>query len=141
MSIKAILQITTPKAMASEQLPLLKGIIEADETYIGGRPRRRRKDNDKNQKNKRGRGTKKTPVLGAVERAGNVTACVSEDTTGRSIIDFIKNTVNPQGSVLISDEYQAYNTVRRYMPHSVVDHSMSYVEGINHTITGSRPTY
>ena len=39
-------------AMASKQLPLLKGIIEADETYVGGRPRRRRnrKDND-NQKN------------------------------------------------------------------------------------------
>ena len=84
-------------AMASKQLPLLKGIIEADETYVGGRPRRRknRKDND-NQKNKRGRGTKKTPVLGAVERSGNVTACVAEDTTGRSLIDFL--TRNSQSS-------------------------------------------
>ncbi len=75
-------------AMASGQLPLLKGIIEADETYVGGRPRRRKNRKD-DQKNKRGRGTKKTPVLGAVQRSGNVTACVAEDTTGRSIIDFL----------------------------------------------------
>ena len=123
-------------AMASKQLPLLKGIIEADETYVGGRPRRRRnrKDND-NQKNKRGRGTKKTPVLGAVERTGNVRACVAKDTTGRSIIDFITRTVNPHDSVLISDEYQAYDIVRRFMPHSVINHSVSYADGSTHTNT------
>ena len=122
-------------AMASGQLPLLKGIIEADETYVGGRPRRRRNRKDDGQKNKRGRGTKKTPVLGAVERSGNVTACVAEDTTGRSIIDFLTRTVNPQGSFLISDEYQAYDIVRRFMPHSVINHSVSYADGSTHTNT------
>ncbi len=124
-------------AMASKQLPLLKGIIEADETYVGGRPRRRRnrKDDDQKPKNKRGRGTKKTPVLGAVERSGNVTACVAEDTTGRSIIDFITRTVDPQDSILISDEYQAYDIVRRFMPHSVINHTMAYADGATHTNT------
>ena len=107
-------------AMASKQLPLLRGIIEADETYVGGRPRRRKNRKDDDQKNKRGRGTKKTPVLGAVQRSGNVTACVAEDTTGRSIMNFLNNTVDPQESVLISDEYHAYGIVRRFMPHSVI---------------------
>jgi len=43
----------------------LKGIIEVDETYIGGKPK-------KNEESKRGRGTKKTPVVALVEREGNV---------------------------------------------------------------------
>lgn len=43
----------------------LKGIIEVDETYIGGKPK-------KNEDSKRGRGTKKTPVIALVEREGNV---------------------------------------------------------------------
>ena len=122
-------------AMASGQLPLLKGIIEADETYVGGRPRRRKNRKDGDQKNKRGRGTKKTPVLGAVQRSGNVTACVAEDTTGRSIIDFLTRTVDTQESVLISDEYHAYGIVRRFMPHSVINHSVAYADGSTHTNT------
>ena len=122
-------------SMASKQLPLLKGIIEADETYVGGRPRRRKNRKDDDQKNKRGRGTKKTPVLGAVQRTGNVTACVAEDTTGRSIMNFLNNTVDPQESVLISDEYHAYDAVRRFMPHSVINHSVSYADGSTHTNT------
>lgn len=50
-----------------DQKPMLMGIIEMDETYVGGRPR---KTNDKKptQYNKRGRGTKKIPVVGMVER-------------------------------------------------------------------------
>ena len=119
-------------SMASGQLPLLKGIIEADETYVGGRPRRRKNRKDGDQKNKRGRGTKKTPVLGAVQRSGNVTACVANDTTGKSIMKFLNNTVDTQESVLISDEYHAYDIVRRFMPHSVINHS---ADGSTHTNT------
>ncbi len=48
---------------------LLQGIIEADECYIGGKPRKgNRRDGDK--PNKRGRGTRKVSVIGAVERGG-----------------------------------------------------------------------
>ena len=46
-----------------EQRELLTGIVEADETYIGGKPR---EGNGSNGNNKRGRGTKKTPVVGLV---------------------------------------------------------------------------
>ncbi len=53
------MQQRTRAAMASGQLPLLKGIIEADETYVGGRPRRRRnRKDDDNQKKKRPRDEK-----------------------------------------------------------------------------------
>ena len=44
------------------------GIVEADETYIGGKPRGKRNDDD-DDKPKRGRGTKKQPVIGALAPA------------------------------------------------------------------------
>ena len=49
------------KAMLGEKSPLLKGIIEIDETYIGGKPRYA-------GVSKRGRGTDKTMVVGLIER-------------------------------------------------------------------------
>jgi len=54
----------------------LNGIIEMDETYVGGKPRKsnNKDDDDLNPPSKRGRGTKKTPVVGMVERNGNVKA-------------------------------------------------------------------
>ena len=52
---------------------LLSGIIEADETYIGGKPRRSNRKADHTPA-KKGRGTAKTAVLGAVERGGKVMA-------------------------------------------------------------------
>ena len=48
---------------------LLQGIIEADETYIGGKSRKDYNREDGEPK-KRGRGTAKDVVLGAVERGG-----------------------------------------------------------------------
>jgi len=51
----------------------LKGIVEVDETYVGGKPRKENKGSEKEpKKNKRGRGTDKTPVLALVERNGSV---------------------------------------------------------------------
>ena len=67
---------------------LLQGIIEADETYIGGKPRKESKKEDR-EPAKRGRGTDKTAVIGAVERGGQVIAQVIENLTGRKILEFI----------------------------------------------------
>ena len=62
-------------AMATDEGALLQGIIEVDETYVGGKPRY------KNKNNKRGRGASgKTSVVGAVERGGEVKAQVTNDT-------------------------------------------------------------
>ncbi len=60
-------------AMASEesalgdQGPFLRGIIEADETFLGGKPRKRNRRGSRKPA-KRGRGTDETAVIGAVER-------------------------------------------------------------------------
>ena len=72
-------------AMAADQAPMLQGIVEADETYVGGKPRKSNKRDD-DKPNKRGRGTKKTPVIGAVERGGQVVARVADDLSGKGIV-------------------------------------------------------
>lgn len=114
---------------------LLQGIIEADETYIGGKPRKHGKYKDK-EPAKRGRGTKKTPVIGAVERGGKVVAKVAEGLTGRRILEFIRSAVNIKHSELITDEYKAYNLVGKHMKHAIVNHKEGqYVDGDKHTNT------
>ena len=60
----------------AEQRHMLTGIVEMDETYVGGKPRKGKHYDDPNDKPKPGRGTKKTPVVGAVERQGEVRAKV-----------------------------------------------------------------
>ena len=79
--------------MGRKNSPLLQGIIEADEAYIGGKPRKRNKRKNDEPPTKRGRGTKKTPVIGAVERGGNVQARVQTDLSGRGILRFLKGKI------------------------------------------------
>lgn len=116
---------------------LLSGIIEADETYVGGKPRRwPRNHPDKPAKGApRGRGTSKQPVIGVVERGGMVRAAAADDLSGKGILRFLRANVDPSGSMLITDEYPAYNAVRGVMPHAVINHSETYAEGSTHTNT------
>ena len=120
--------------MGRKPSKLLQGIIEVDEAYVGGKPRRRNKRKD-DEPTKRGRGTKKTPVLGAVERGGNISARVQTDLTGTGILRFLKSKINPKDSKLITDEYRAYSVIRPYIPHEVINHQERYVDGDIHTNT------
>ncbi len=127
------MQVRIRAQMGSAQAGLLRGIVEVDETYVGGRPRHASPTSPRN--NPRGRGTRKTPVIGAVERGGKVVAQVAKDLTGRGVLRFIKAAVDPYGSLLVTDEYRAYNTVRRDFRHAIVDHSKTYSDGLVHTNT------
>ena len=69
--------------MATKNDVILKGIIEADETFVGGKPRKGNKRNDDNPHNPENKWSKKTPVLGAVERGGKVTANSGYEGNGR----------------------------------------------------------
>ena len=113
---------------------LLQGIIEADETYIGGKPRKANKQDDR-EPSKRGRGTDKTPILGAVARGGQVIAEVATELTGRHILGFIKRAVKIEESELMTDEFHAYREIGRQMKHQVVNHSEQFVDGEIHTNT------
>jgi transposase-like protein len=116
---------------------LLQGIIEADETYVGGKPRRRKdKDGNLPPPSKRGRGTKKTPVIGAIERGGEVIARVATDLTQKGVLGFLQEVINPEGSELMTDEFKSYQAASDVMPHYVVNHKQKqYVNGEVHTNT------
>ena len=121
--------------MANKTNPIvLQGIIEADETYIGGKPRKENKKEDR-EPAKRGRGTSKTAVIGAVERGGQVVAEVAKGLTGRAILEFIRRVVNVKESELMTDEYHAYNALSSQLKHHVINHQEQYVDGDKHTNT------
>ena len=131
-------------AMAADQGPQgrflrkLRGIVESDDTYIGSKLRKSDERRKPRKRRKPGRGTTKTPVLGVVERGGRVRAMVVgpespvSDLTGRTILRFIKNSVDPGpespslGSVLISDEYPPYRVIGRFRPHQAINHQERY---------------
>jgi transposase-like protein len=117
-----------------EQRQMLTGIVEADETYIGGKPRKTGPD-DKHHP--RGRGTKKTPVLGMVERGGKVKARVvrKEQLQSRKLQNLVRRNVDITTSTLMTDEFGGYIRISRMMPHKVVNHSVWYVDGDIHTNT------
>lgn len=104
----------------------LDSIVEADETYVGGR-----------RKGTRGRGAAgKTPVIGIVERGGEVKAIVSENTKAATIEPFITANVE-KGTQLMTDEYRSYSRISLHgYHHQKVNHgSGQYVVGDVHTNT------
>ncbi len=107
-----------------------------DECYIGGKPRKGKKYDD-DDKPKRGRGTKKAPVIGAVERCGNVTARTVDKRKmkGKHLRAFVKERVNVMSACLVTDEYTAYNGMHKVLPHVVIKHSDWHVDGNIHTNT------
>ena len=113
---------------------LLQGIIEADETYVGGKPRKANKKEDRDPA-KRGRGTDKDAIIGAIERGGKVVARLAKDLTGRTILNFIREVVKVDKSQLMTDEYKAYLTLGKEMKHHIIDHQEQFVDGDVHTNT------
>jgi transposase-like protein len=119
---------------------LLSGIIEMDETYVGGKPRKDNKKDDDNENNTgspRGRGTKKTAVVGMVERGGNVKAksVTKNELNFMDFLKMIRKNINVAESLLVTDEYKAYKRMNKVIPHYSVNHSKEYVKGDIHTNT------
>jgi transposase-like protein len=123
-------------AMASDpaQNALLHGIVEADETYVGGKPRKgNRRDDDK--PNKRGRGTKKAAVIGVIERGGRVIARPAKrgELSTKGLSKFISTFVDTAASLLITDEFGGYRGMAKMMRHATINHEIAYADGYVHT--------
>jgi transposase-like protein len=113
----------TLEPMATMFSEMLDGTVEIDETYVGGKPRGR-------GDNKRGRGTKKTPVVALVERGGRARARVVQRVTAKEIRKHLKGNVLPTAT-LMTDELKVYTKVgREYARHGVIKHNDGvYVQG------------
>jgi transposase-like protein len=126
------------KAMTTDQAELLKGIVEMDECYIGGKPRKEnKKDDDDSKGNPRGRGTKKEAVVGAVERMGNVKVeQVSKMMlNAKGLLAFVRKNMDIAETLLVTDEYKAYNNMGKTIAHYSINHSYEYARGDIHTNT------
>ena len=117
-----------------EDIKKLGGIVEVDETYIGGSDKNRHWDK---KSGTRGRGdTGKTPVVGAVRRKGNVVARVVESTDRNTLEAFVRETISNRVSLLCTDAYPGYVRLKHRFPHQSVDHTIGqHVVGAVHTNT------
>ena len=150
-------------AQQNKSIDELEGVVEMDETFIGGKPRKfakpempqkRREDLDSelkhykaegfdfrpqgknpakiNNNSKRGRGTDNIPVAGIVERNGNVVAEVMQNLTYANLKKMVQKYVDEDKSVLITDNYKGYNSMKKIIGHVVIDHKEMYsYRGLN----------
>jgi len=111
----------------------LKGTVEVDETYIGGKPR---KDGN-GEPNKRGRGTKKAPVMAMVERNGKIISKPVENVTAKTLKSAIREAVDSEAKI-ITDEYKSYTGIDKDFKggHETVNHGLGeYAKGDINTNT------
>ncbi len=113
--------------LADPKFRKLMGIVEVDETYIGGKNRNRHWD--KRTEGTGGEG--KETVIGAVERKGNVVARVIQNADTETLNSFIREAVSEKVSLIATDEHPGYRKLRN---HGTVRHSAGqYVNGAVHT--------
>ncbi len=104
--------------------PPLSGIVEVDETYVGGKPRNR----GRASMGKVGRGTDKAPVVAMIERDGRIKAVSPQKLGGGNLAQAVVENIH-KDSTLMTDEYNVYNQVGKQF------------KGGHHTVTHSKRQY
>jgi transposase len=112
--IRASIVAATPEADE-----LLKGEVELDETYFGGR-----------RKGKRGRGAlNKVPVFGILERKGVVKVSLVKDVTAESLLGMTVKMVR-RGSIVYTDKFRSYDALMFCgYRHLRIDHGKRFSRG------------
>ena len=101
----------------------LSGIVEVDETYIGGKEANKHEDKKRHD----GRGpVGKTPVLGMRERGGKSIAQPIAGTDSETLRATIEQHVE-QGSTVYTDEHRGYNALRGFTRGTVNHGAKEYV--------------
>src|SRR6266849_1056363 len=104
----------------------LSGIVEADETYVGGKPRQKQPHKGP----AKGWLDRKVPVVSLVERGGTARSFVSERVTSESLRRILLENASTD-SRLMTDSHPSYGPVGKpFASHETVDHSRDeYVRG------------
>lgn len=113
------------QAMMQDVSPVFSGVVEIDETYLGGAWRNKRLAS-RAQGAKRGRGTSKQAVFGILCRGGQVWAEVVPNVEAKTLLPLLRQRVRA-GSVVCSDTFSSYTGVAAggYI-HRLVDHSQTF---------------
>jgi hypothetical protein len=122
------------RAAMMQDIGKLGGIVEVDETFVGGLAKNRHKDKRGGGEGTGGIGSGKTPIVGAVSRKGNVIARVIENVRSSTLETFVREAVSHKVSLLCTDQWVGYKHLGKEFPHGVVDHAKGqYVVGAIHT--------
>jgi transposase-like protein len=116
-------------SLLSGEVTVLTGVVEADETYVGGKVRRKGRPYVKKDK--------KDVVLGMIERGGKLKLIPVKDNKMEIIEPVLRKHISPD-AMLQTDESSIYTIVgKRHFPgrRRMINHSRSYGIGDNHTNT------
>lgn len=115
-------------AMTQEPMAeMLKGIVEVDETYVGGKQK-----GHGSGSHMRREVSNKTPVVALVERGGKVRTKVVANRRKKALQTLVRDNVE-MGSNLYSDALKSYEGLDGEFAHQVIDHAEAYVNGQIHT--------
>jgi transposase-like protein len=121
------------EAMKEEGSEPLSGVVEMDETFIGGKIKNM-------HKSKRPKGSgftgkmsgvqAKAIVVGMLERDGRVRTEVVQERTQKVLHEIAYKNLG-DGATLVTDEWGGYKGVN--FEHAIVNHAVEYVNGLVHT--------
>ena len=112
-------------AMASADKPMMDGVIEMDETYVGGQARGGYRGRAKNNKE---------IVIGIRKRGGDLRFFRAEDVKSDTLANFIRENISEDVDVILTDDFKAYPPAMEKAGHAPkhlsINHSKRvYVDG------------
>jgi transposase-like protein len=116
-------------AMQTKSFRKIKGEVESDETFIGGKATNMHHGK---RKAKGTGGAGKTIVQGLLERGGEVRCVVKPNQRRAAMQSTVRENVEP-GTAVYTDGLQSYKGLDADYLHGVVDHAVGYVLGRVHT--------
>ncbi len=114
----------------------MTGVVEADETYIGGKARNKKRRWDKDANKNIGRGKGKEAVMVVVERGGRARSKHIANVRGDTLKGVIRDHVD-RSARMMTDAFPSYHGLQHeYATHEVINHQIhEYVRGECHTNT------